>query len=99
LVVDFCLGMTDPASPLGADMTDAVLATRRLLDAARAKGLPIVFTTFVYAKGCPDGGAFLEKVPALRVFEEGGPWSAIDERVQPRLGEPVVVKKFASAFF
>ena len=99
LVVDFCLGMTDPTSPLGSDMTAALSATRRLLDTCRRLGLPIVYTTVRYDKGCPDGGAFLEKVPALRVFEEGGPWSAIDARVAPCPGEPIVVKKFASAFF
>jgi nicotinamidase-related amidase len=99
LVVDFCLGMTDPTSPLGSDMTSALAATRRLLDACRARGLPIVYSTVRYDKGCPDGGAFLEKVPALRVFEDGGPWSAIDPRVAPCPGEPIVVKKFASAFF
>lgn len=99
LVVDFCLGMTDPASPLGADMTPAVLATKRLLHAARHQQRPVVYTTVVYTKGCTDGGAFVQKIPALRVFEEGGPWSAIDPRVGPRESEPVVVKKFASAFF
>jgi maleamate amidohydrolase len=99
LVVDFCLGMTDPASPLGSDMSDAVLATRRLLDIARHKGLPVVYTTVEYAKGCQDGGAFLAKVPALRIFEVGGPWGAIDPRLGRREDEPVMVKKFASGFF
>jgi maleamate amidohydrolase len=99
LVVDFCLGMTDPASPLGADMSEALRCTRRLLDSSRALGLPVVYTTVRYARGCPDGGAFLDKIPALRVFEEGGPWSAIDDRVAPQAGEVVIVKKFASAFF
>jgi maleamate amidohydrolase len=99
LVVDFCLGMTDPTSPLGSDMSEALSATARLLEACRARAVPIVFTTVRYDRGCPDGGAFLEKVPALRVFEDGGPWSAIDARVAPCPGEPVIVKKFASAFF
>jgi maleamate amidohydrolase len=99
LVVDFCLGMTDPASPLGSDMSSAISATRRVLDLARVLNLPIVYTTVVYARGCADGGAFVRKVPALRIFEEGGPWSAIDPRLDRRDSEPVVVKKFASAFF
>jgi nicotinamidase-related amidase len=99
LVVDFCLGMTDTASPLGSDMHSALAGTRRLLDAARSGALPVVYTTVRYDKGCPDGGAFLDKVPALRVFEAGSPWSAIDERVAPCMGEPIVIKKFASAFF
>jgi maleamate amidohydrolase len=99
LVVDFCLGMTDPTSPLGSDMSSAIAATRRVLDVARERSVPIVYTTVVYARGCADGGAFVHKVPALRIFEEGGPWSAIDTRLQRRDTEPVIVKKFASAFF
>ncbi len=99
LVVDFCRGMTDPTSPLGSDMAGALEATGRLLHVARSRGWPVVYTTVVYARGCRDGGAFLEKVPALRIFEDGGPWSAIDGRVAPADGEPVIVKKFASAFF
>jgi nicotinamidase-related amidase len=99
LVVDFCLGMTDPASPLGADMSPAIAATRQLLECARGCGLPIVYTTVVYTKGCPDGGAFVQKVPAMRIFEEGGRWSELDPRLDRRPSEPVVVKKFASAFF
>jgi nicotinamidase-related amidase len=99
LVVDFCLGMTDPSSPLGSDMTAALAATRRLLEVARSLSLLVVYTTVRYDKGCPDGGAFLDKVPALRVFEDGSPWSAIDDRVAPCVGEPILIKKFASAFF
>jgi nicotinamidase-related amidase len=99
LVVDFCLGMTDPASPLGADMSEAIDATRELLDCARTRGLPIVYTTVVYTQGCPDGGAFVQKVPAMRIFEEGGRWSELDPRLARRTSEPIVLKKFASAFF
>lgn len=35
LVVDFTYGFTDPASPIGCDMS-ALVATSRLLDGARA---------------------------------------------------------------
>ena len=45
LVVDFSCGFTDPACTLGSDMTDAVEATKRLLDVARARGLPIIAWT------------------------------------------------------
>lgn len=99
LLVDYCLGMTDPASPLGSDVSDAIKATIRLLEVARAQWLPVAYTTVRYSKGCRDGGAFVEKIPSLRIFEEGGPWSAIDPRVVPQAGEPVLLKKFASAFF
>ena len=41
LVVDFSCGFTDPECALGSDLTPQVEATRRLLDAAREKGLPV----------------------------------------------------------
>jgi maleamate amidohydrolase len=99
VVVDFCLGMTDPTSPVGADMSEAIAATRRLLECARSRGLPVVYSTVMYTRGCADGGAFVEKVPALRIFEEGGPWSDLDPRLERQACEPIIVKKFASAFF
>jgi maleamate amidohydrolase len=99
LVVDFSCGFTDPECTLGADMTEQVEATKRLLDAARAKGLPIIFTTIGFEPSLKDGGLWLEKVPALGDLQIGGRWVEIDPRLEPREGETIVVKKGASAFF
>ncbi|HZR91795.1 MAG TPA: isochorismatase family protein [Gaiellaceae bacterium] len=99
LVVDFSCGFTDPACALGADMTAEVEATKRLLDVAREKGLPIVFTTIGFERSGKDGGLWLQKVPALGELELGGRWVEIDPRLERREDEPVVVKKGASGFF
>ena len=99
LVVDFSCGFTDPECTLGADMTEQVEATRRLLDAARAKGLPVIFTTIGFEPSLKDGGLWLEKVPALGDLQIGGRCVEIDPRLEPREGETIVVKKGASAFF
>jgi len=99
LVIDFSCGFTDPACRLGADMTPQVEATRRLLDAARAKGLPVVFTTIGFESHGRDGGLWLQKVPALGDLELGGRWVEIDPRLDRRDDEIVVVKKGASGFF
>jgi maleamate amidohydrolase len=99
LVVDFSCGFTDPGCTLGADMTEQVEATKRLLDAARAKGLPVIFTTIGFEPSLKDGGLWLEKVPALGDLQIGGRWVEIDPRLEPREGETIVVKKGASAFF
>ncbi len=99
LIVDFCLGMTSLDSPLGADMSAAIAATAELQAVFREKNLPVIYTTVQYAKGCKDGGAFIKKIPALRLFEIGnGPWSEIDSRLPPREDEPIINKRFASAF-
>lgn len=99
VVVDFSCGFTDPECTLGSDMTDAVEATRRVLDAARARGLPVVFTTIGYEPSLKDGGLWLQKVPSLGDLQIGGRWVEIDPRLEPRDDETIVLKKGASAFF
>jgi nicotinamidase-related amidase len=99
LVVDFSCGFTDPECTLGADMTAEVEATKRLLDAARDKGLPVIFTTIGFEASLKDGGLWLQKVPSLGDLQLGGRWVDIDPRLEPREDETVIVKKGASAFF
>jgi nicotinamidase-related amidase len=99
LVVDFSCGFTDPECTLGADMTEPVEATKRLLDVARGKGLPVVFTTIGYEASLRDGGLWLQKVPALGDLQIGGRWVEIDPRLEPREDEAIVLKKGASGFF
>jgi nicotinamidase-related amidase len=99
LVVDFSCGFTDPACTLGSELTAEVAATKRLLDVAREKGVPVVFTTIGFEPSLRDGGLWLQKVPALGDLQLGGHWVEIDPRLEPREDETVIVKKGASAFF
>ncbi|MGI8974309.1 MAG: isochorismatase family protein [Gaiella sp.] len=99
LVVDFSCGFTDPACALGSDLTPQVTATRRLLDAARERGLPVVFTTIAFEPSLKDGGLWMQKVPALAALQLGGTWAEIDPRLDLRDDETVIVKKGASGFF
>jgi nicotinamidase-related amidase len=99
LVVDFSCGFTDPECALGSELTAEVEATRRLLDEARAKGLPVVFTTIGFEPSLKDAALWVEKAPALADLQIGGRWVEIDPRLERRDDEPVVLKKGASAFF
>jgi maleamate amidohydrolase len=99
LVVDFSCGFTDPGCALGSDLTAEVEATKRVLDAAREKGLPVIFTTIGFEASLKDGGLWLQKVPSLGDLQLGGRWVEIDARLEPREDEVVIVKKGASAFF
>jgi maleamate amidohydrolase len=99
LVVDFSCGFTDPDCPLGADLSAEVEATKQLLDAARAKGLPIVFTTIGFEPNRKDAGLWMQKAPTLGELQLGGRWVEIDPRLERRDDETVIVKKGASAFF
>jgi nicotinamidase-related amidase len=99
LVVDFSCGFTDPECALGSDLTAEVEATRRILDVARERGLPVVFTTIGFEGNGKDGALWLQKVPTLGDLELGGRWVDIDPRLGRREDETVVVKKGASGFF
>jgi maleamate amidohydrolase len=99
LVVDFSCGFTDPESALGAEMTEAVLATRRLLDAAREGGMAALYTTVAYAPHLKDAGLSMQKAPAIGQLQYGSRWAEIDSRLGVRDDEPVIVKKGPSALF
>ena len=100
LVIDMSLGFTSPDSPLHCDLEGTVEAIARLLEAARERERPIVFTTVSYGEGDkPVAKAFIEKVPALLALAEGSAFTEIDPRLAPRGHEPVLNKLFASAFF
>jgi maleamate amidohydrolase len=99
VVVDFTLGFTDPASPLGSDLDREVHATRTLLDAGRAKGLPIVFTIVAYQGNMNDLGIWAQKAPAMVELVLGSRWAEVDPHLDPRREETIITKKGASAFF
>lgn len=99
LVVDFSCGFTDPECSMGSDLTEEVLATKRLLDVARAGGVPVIFTTIGYEHNLKDGSLWLKKAPALGELQIGGRWVEIDPRLKRQESETVVLKKGASAFF
>ena len=100
LIVDVNVGFTDPASPLVCDLEDVVAAIGQLLDAARRREVPVVYTTVSYGAGDRvAAAAFIAKVPVLLTLEAGSRWVEIDPRIAPRPNEPVLNKLFASAFF
>jgi nicotinamidase-related amidase len=72
-----------------------------LLAAARAAGIPIVHTNVAYQPGGRDGGVFFRKIPSLACFEAGKDptFQAFADGLEPRPGETVITKQYASAFF
>lgn len=99
LIIDMVQAYLDPGCPLKLDGEAAVATSRRLLDAARAAGAPVVFTTVRYTPGGREGGLFYRKVPALETFVEGSPFGDFPPSLTPRPDELVVVKHYPSAFF
>lgn len=101
LVVDFVRAYLVPESPLYAAAEPARNATEALLVASREAGIPIVHTGVRYQAGGRDGGVFFRKVPALACFEDGArpELTAFAAGLEPRSGETVILKQYASAFF
>ncbi len=99
LVIDVVMAYLDPASPLYAGVEDALASNIRLVEAARAAGVPVIFTRVLYTANGADGGVFYRKVPALKAYREGSPLGALPPDLQPRADEVVVTKQYASAFF
>jgi nicotinamidase-related amidase len=98
--IDLANAWTRPGHAFSCDGMDEVIpAVQALNAAARESGIPIIYTTTAYEVvdgPNSDMGLWNRKIPleALRVGSED---VAIDERIAPRDGELVVVKKRASA--
>ena len=100
LLIDIVRAYLVPGSTLYAPPFEAALLSAiRLTTAARAAGVPVVFTNVVYGAGGLDGGIFIRKVPALKAFLVGSELAAFDPGLQPAPGDLVVSKQYASAFF
>jgi nicotinamidase-related amidase len=99
--IDLANAWTRPGHAFSCDGMDVIIpAVQRLNEAARAREIPIVYTTTAYAVTAgpnTDMGIWHHKIP-VEQLQLGSPEVAIDERIAPLEGEQVIVKKRASAF-
>src|SRR5262249_18498579 len=96
VVIDMAYGWTDPAYAGGSPRLDAAVdALRRLLPAARAGGVLVVYTTSPY-RDKPQPKSAADFSPRFRKWDRRA--CAIDERLAPLPGEYVIEKEHASAF-
>jgi len=97
LVIDWSRAFTESAGRFpGGDFGRELGQTRRLLDAARGRA-PVYYTTIAYADP-RDAGLWAVKVPWLETCRLGSPSVEIDPVLGRRPDEPVIVKRFPSAF-
>lgn len=100
VVIDLTKGFTDPARPFGAELGPQVAATRSLLEAARGRGIPVVFTSVRYDDhSLADAGIWALKQGGAASLAAAGDGHELDARLPVLPGEGVVYKKYASAFF
>jgi nicotinamidase-related amidase len=98
LLVDMINGFTDVSCPLGGDFPEVVATNAELLQLFRERGLPVFFTTVVYHSE-QQARVFRNRIEALNVLQPGSHWVEVDPALQPREGETVIEKQWASAFF
>ena len=99
LVIDVIKGFTDPAMPLGADLSRQIEVINELLDAAHDKNLPVIFTTIAYEETLEDSGIWREKMGGLKTLKYGTDAVRLDPRLKHKKGDVILNKKYASAFF
>lgn len=102
IVVDLSRAFTDPSHIVGSDQADSIEWVRRLVEVARSRVLPVIYTTLAFpvAGGEVLAGAWGEKVPALKALRADDPQATeIDARVAPKPSDIVINKTAPSAFF
>ncbi len=99
ILVDFVQAYFDPACELYAGVDATLASAIRVRDAARAAGIPVIYTNVVYQKHALNGGRFYQKAKPLRHFLEGSPMGAWAAGLEVRDDELVVSKQYPSAFF
>jgi nicotinamidase-related amidase len=99
IVIDMPTGFTDLRSPLAANLDSQIEAVNRLLDIARARQVPIIFSTVVYDPDLQEAGIWKVKLPSNQWMVEGSEWVKVDKRLNRRPNEMLLVKKYPSCFF
>lgn len=103
LIIDLAKAWTLPGHNFSCEGMDVIIpANQKLLEAARRKNIPIIFTSTAFQDPTgprSDAGLWGLKIPA-ETLQEGSPETEIDDRIAPMAerGEQVIVKKRASAF-
>lgn len=100
LVIDFQRGFTEGGlTPLASDCDAQILATSRLIDAARPVAA-VIFTVIGYEKSMLDAGHWPEKCPSLKTLVYGTAPCELDPRLPYQDGVDLILyKNQASAFF
>ncbi len=100
IVIDLTLGFTDPARPLGSDLGSQIDATNVLLQAARKKDVPVIWSAVRYdEEGLADAGIWAIKQKGSASLTADGDGHLVDPRLDPQPQDQRLFKKYASCFF
>lgn len=99
VVIDMAQAWTLPGGPFYCDGIEAIIdVTRRLLDAAHSRNVPVFFTVTAYEPGCRDAGVWIDKIPSLSLLTVGSEACRLDARLPREESDSALIKKAASAF-
>lgn len=96
IVIDMAKYWLDPEAQIGSNLGPVLEGTCRVLAAARAAKIPVVFTTYDYDPADPPNPHF--KKFKLRVKPGQEKEYELHPRLERRPSERIVRKKYASAF-
>lgn len=100
LVVDICNGFSDPARPLGADLSAQITATNALTRQARKHRVPVIFSLVRYDDpNLRDAGIWSTKMRGQSTLRADDDGYQLDDRLLRHEDDTLLYKKYASCFF
>ena len=100
LVIDMIRAFTNPDTMLGANLDAQIEATQNLLSIARARSIPVIFSTVSYDDvDLKDAGIWALKQRGVMNLRAGTAEVELDPRLHRMSSEGWLVKKYASCFF
>ena len=98
-MIDFVEAYFDRTCALYAGVENALASALRIQEAARRRGIPVIYTNVVYDRKALSGGRFFQKSPTLQNFIAGDPMGRWPRGLAVRDDELVISKQYPSAFF
>ena len=96
VVIDLARFWLDPQRQIGSRLDAVVEAACRILEASRSAQVPIFFTTFAHEPAHPVSPH--DRKLRLDLPADAGELFALDARLKRRPTEPIIRKRYASAF-
>ena len=100
IVIDMINGFTDATMPLGAPLETQLAAQKPLIEVAHERNIPVIFSTVIYNDhDLKDAGLWAIKMKGTLTLKAGTTAVEVDERLDMRQTDSLLVKKYASCFF
>ena len=100
LVIDLIKAFTDADRPLGANLDAQIETTQQLLDVAHERAIPVFFSTVRYDEAdLRDAGIWTLKQKGSVDLAADRNGHEVDERLDFRKTDSLLLKKYASCFF